>query len=771
MLVFTTSLPTIQSQYADYHRPASSVPPDYYADAVAEAEYQLTVARARAEAARREMEYQAQLRQQTEVLFDREAAVLSSYPHACFQEVVWPASSSIRAQREEKRRQTLLTQQRQREQMRAQALARQRAERERRVQVQREARRVPQHTEQLLALVKFLAKFGGQGQQPSVNTLSHPGTSQVPRVYKQNTSRPAGARFLVNPSATTPIVNAHKVPPVDEKGKARETPAIPLPKSVPVVSSKSVQPFQPTVADILKERKDSEADSEIREALDGLLKALYGLGASADSNVNVKTPSSPQVHSSLDPLCRSDTESRLFQNDEVVKSAAADVKEDVPVTEPASIKRTPAISAATAEKIREVFYSRRARKLSLGAIKEIEETLRSLESSFVFPSQLDFTPSSNGSESASDSEGKSPLLYTSNNRPIHTFQHALNTLLEKLDAVDSHGDLEVRGRRKEVVIEVERALKEVDRKVEESRERASLAETPVSQESLSSSEERIPEPVEASSTSAPDTQVDVAVQEALHTSNADIVTEATPTSSQIPENSIPTSTEDLLPQPSLESDTRARKTQAGIPREIPSPLETTPGVEDVSAVVKSSTVAPIQPELTLKAEDVVPSSPAGNDNNSLDDAVPTATSPREVEKVLPVTEESQLGVTSSSSDLVILVSDTKDDTSLPPQSTNADTPSEPITSSTPSSPSSPSSLSESDSPNSSDNETAYLLQSSPIADPEPRKSTAKKDTDDDDIDIVQVEEVSQGVVDVEGKEGKEEEGNDKDSDGWSEVEA
>ncbi|CAL1698225.1 unnamed protein product [Somion occarium] len=735
MLVFTTSLPTIQSQYADYHRPASSVPPDYYADAVAEAEYQLTVARARAEAARREMEYQAQLRQQTEVLFDREAAVLSSYPHACFQEVVWPASSSIRAQREEKRRQTLLTQQRQREQMRAQALARQRAERERRVQVQREARRVPQHTEQLLALVKFLAKFGGQGQQPSVNTLSHPGTSQVPRVYKQNTSRPAGARFLVNPSATTPIVNAHKVPPVDEKGKARETPAIPLPKSVPVVSSKSVQPFQPTVADILKERKDSEADSEIREALDGLLKALYGLGASADSNVNVKTPSSPQ-------------------NDEVVKSAAADVKEDVPVTEPASIKRTPAISAATAEKIREVFYSRRARKLSLGAIKEIEETLRSLESSFVFPSQLDFTPSSNGSESASDSEGKSPLLYTSNNRPIHTFQHALNTLLEKLDAVDSHGDLE-----------------EVDRKVEESRERASLAETPVSQESLSSSEERIPEPVEASSTSAPDTQVDVAVQEALHTSNADIVTEATPTSSQIPENSIPTSTEDLLPQPSLESDTRARKTQAGIPREIPSPLETTPGVEDVSAVVKSSTVAPIQPELTLKAEDVVPSSPAGNDNNSLDDAVPTATSPREVEKVLPVTEESQLGVTSSSSDLVILVSDTKDDTSLPPQSTNADTPSEPITSSTPSSPSSPSSLSESDSPNSSDNETAYLLQSSPIADPEPRKSTAKKDTDDDDIDIVQVEEVSQGVVDVEGKEGKEEEGNDKDSDGWSEVEA
>lgn len=63
-------------------------------------------------------------------------------------------------------------------------------------------------------------------------------------------------------------------------------------------------------------------------------------------------------------------------------------------------------------------------------------------------------------------------MYTSNNRAVHAYEDALNGLLECLDAVDSQGDHEIRGRRKEVVKEVERALRDIERRVEESRERS-----------------------------------------------------------------------------------------------------------------------------------------------------------------------------------------------------------------------------------------------------------------------------------------------------------
>ncbi|KAI0076987.1 hypothetical protein K474DRAFT_1568920, partial [Panus rudis PR-1116 ss-1] len=127
-----------------------------------------------------------------------------------------------------------------------------------------------------------------------------------------------------------------------------------------------------------------------------------------------------------------------------------------------------------ASKLLKLWHSRRARKLSLGTIQEIEDTLRSLQSSFVFPSQLDFdSPQSTTSVHSSDAESSTTdLAYTANNRPLRAYEHALNKLLERLDAVDSQGDLQVRGRRKEVVNEVERALKEMERKVEESRERS-----------------------------------------------------------------------------------------------------------------------------------------------------------------------------------------------------------------------------------------------------------------------------------------------------------
>lgn len=138
----------------------------------------------------------------------------------------------------------------------------------------------------------------------------------------------------------------------------------------------------------------------------------------------------------------------------------------------ANLHRTPDIPSALAAKVFAVYRSRRARQVSLGAIQEIEDTLRALEASFVFPSHVDFSPAASPVASGSSNVNKG-LMYTPNNTAIHAYEHSLNGLLAQLDAIESRGDLEIRGRRKEVVKEVERALRDVERRVEESRERDS----------------------------------------------------------------------------------------------------------------------------------------------------------------------------------------------------------------------------------------------------------------------------------------------------------
>ncbi|KAH9886715.1 hypothetical protein C8Q73DRAFT_715058 [Cubamyces lactineus] len=143
---------------------------------------------------------------------------------------------------------------------------------------------------------------------------------------------------------------------------------------------------------------------------------------------------------------------------------------EVPKDEGAHLHRAHALPPAVAEKLLKFYRARRARKLSLAQIKDVEDALRKLESTFEFPEHLDFVdPVSEDADA--DAEEPGALAYTTNNTPVHAYEHALNGLLTKLDAVESNGDLAVRGRRKEVVREVERALEAVERRVEESRER------------------------------------------------------------------------------------------------------------------------------------------------------------------------------------------------------------------------------------------------------------------------------------------------------------
>ncbi|KAI0270562.1 hypothetical protein BC834DRAFT_520505 [Gloeopeniophorella convolvens] len=89
----------------------------------------------------------------------------------------------------------------------------------------------------------------------------------------------------------------------------------------------------------------------------------------------------------------------------------------------------------------------------LTTVRAVRNRLSVLESAFKFPLHLDFE--------------RSELAVSPNNAPVRAYEQALNGLLEELDSIASDGDEEVRGVRREVVKEVERALETVERKVRE----------------------------------------------------------------------------------------------------------------------------------------------------------------------------------------------------------------------------------------------------------------------------------------------------------------
>ena len=134
------------------------------------------------------------------------------------------------------------------------------------------------------------------------------------------------------------------------------------------------------------------------------------------------------------------------------------------------------------------------RTTSLSSVERIRSNLTKVQADFALPADLDhYDPSTDAHDetasvsSASSSDLTRLIPYTSVNKPVYKYEHELNGLLEELDEIDSHGDGEVRERRKEVVRAVERALEEVGRVVGEVVEkRLSLVgpSTPVIEEPL-----------------------------------------------------------------------------------------------------------------------------------------------------------------------------------------------------------------------------------------------------------------------------------------------
>ena len=112
---------------------------------------------------------------------------------------------------------------------------------------------------------------------------------------------------------------------------------------------------------------------------------------------------------------------------------------------------SPSVSTAVAEPVS-----------PLTSIRAVRTQFSALESAFKFPAIVDFD--------------HSEVAAASNNAPVRAYELALNGLLERLDAIESDGNEEVREARREVVREVERALEEVERKVKEQASQAPVAE-------------------------------------------------------------------------------------------------------------------------------------------------------------------------------------------------------------------------------------------------------------------------------------------------------
>ena len=118
------------------------------------------------------------------------------------------------------------------------------------------------------------------------------------------------------------------------------------------------------------------------------------------------------------------------------------------------------------------------RAISLSSIEHARNTLTRLQTGFVLPTELDHHAVSSddrdeiGSVSSTSSSDLTKLIpYSRINKPVYKYENELNGLLEELDKIDSHGDAEVREKRKEVVKAVEKALEAVERVVGEAIEK------------------------------------------------------------------------------------------------------------------------------------------------------------------------------------------------------------------------------------------------------------------------------------------------------------
>ncbi|GJE88964.1 hypothetical protein PsYK624_050520 [Phanerochaete sordida] len=497
----------------------------------------------------------------------------------------------------------------------------------------------------------------------------------------------------------------------------------------------NVQPQPTSVKSELKRRLESEADDEVRETLEHLLSELVGAvpaakKAKVDKGKARETPAVPFNFSKSQPEApaKPATPSSF--------TIPVNTPSPAPATEGADLHRTPAMTPTQAQEAKDRREAAQGRTLSLGTIARIEESLRALESSFVFPTDLDLDLDLARTANGWDSDSETELAYTPRNKPVHAYEHALNGLLAQLDAVESFGDDAVRGRRKEVVHEVERALRAIGRRVEESRERA---RTPVAEEHSVSipiqdaaekveveaaaevADDATPAPVETLTASAP------ATVEPTEAPSTEPVAAAEVESPEIVMQDVQPAPADNVPSDSAPSVEPASEPAAAdvidtAPVETAPAEGTTPAVETPTpepAVVEASveSAAEKAAEIPAPAPEPAAAEPTVDaDTPSLEDSViheETATSQPPAETQSVPSDDSTPAPESAPAADVVAAEETHEPSSPAPSS-----------------------------PTPSDD--TFLLASNPIPDPAPHKPADEPvvvEKPEEDLDIIEADEV------------------------------
>ncbi|KAF7986194.1 hypothetical protein HWV62_38610 [Athelia sp. TMB] len=301
---------------------------------------------------------------------------------------------------------------------------------------------------------------------------------------KESTSTAAAA------SAPVPTVKAETPAPAHQP-TAAPTPSAAVPASSAAGALKN----------LLQARLDTESETEVRDTLQGLLGSIFN-GASQSRPARepqAASPSAPATTSNSGLSLKEQLEARLHRGPNaelhdtikaIFASMAGPAAAHAPAATPASASASsssPATAgaAASASTPDEGKGKGKADTTtpastttanptskdvvdSMNAIRSIEAHFAVLASEFSFPSRLEFTPPSSRPSSPSPSSSlTSNLAYTSANAPVRYYEQALSALLVQLDAVESHGNEDVRKARKEVIARVEGALEEVEREVRE----------------------------------------------------------------------------------------------------------------------------------------------------------------------------------------------------------------------------------------------------------------------------------------------------------------
>ncbi|QRW10887.1 BAG domain protein [Ceratobasidium sp. AG-Ba] len=235
--------------------------------------------------------------------------------------------------------------------------------------------------------------------------------------------------------------------------------------------------------------------SMIGGGMEELLGMLYGGRPMPSSFCNRRSPA-PRHEASPQPSVRP---VGADPHTEESISVTQDVNLSAEVTEHATSAPTLANLESDLQNAEDTETQDVQTSASHSAVAGILGMFASLQSDFTFPIQLDFLPSSS-SESPK-------LAYTTNNVPLHQYEHVLTGLLTRLDAVESYGDGRVRKERKAAVQEIEKELAGLDkRKAEEwMRQNASAGVVESRQEGIMDSEdETVAMGVDAATVPLPD---------------------------------------------------------------------------------------------------------------------------------------------------------------------------------------------------------------------------------------------------------------------------